>query len=247
MARRCSVVGCENEYLTAGLCAMHKARLDRHGNPEYVSTPLENFMRKVEKKPSGCWIWTGGTGKGYGRFRYEGKTITSPRAAYLLFKGKPEGFERLNVCHSCDVPLCVNPDHLFVGTTQENVDDKMKKNRHKTAKGAEQPMAKLDDEKVLFIRECDLSGPELAAKFGVSRSLITSIRRGTKWPHVGGKRTGALLHVSGESHPQAKITSDDVREIRASSLSVRELSEKFGVKVMTIYDIKHRRTWKHVV
>ena len=183
MARRCSVVGCDNEYLTSGLCAMHKGRLERHGNPEYQSPDIkELFMRHINKHENGCWLWTGGQGRGYGRFRIGDKLVVASRASFVLFKN--EELTKKLVCHHCDNPLCVNPEHLFQGTIQDNVDDKMKKGRHKTLHGIEQKNAKLNDDAVRQIKNGIMSRSKMAMHFDVSLSLIKAIRAGKRWKHV---------------------------------------------------------------
>ena len=91
----------------------------------------ENFMQKIEKVPfSGCWIWMGsGNKKGYGTiFLDKWSNVLAHRASYMMFKGPLN--KGMFVCHKCDVPSCVNPDHLFLGTSGDNVRDMVSKNRH---------------------------------------------------------------------------------------------------------------------
>ncbi len=91
-------------------------------------TREERFWTKVDKTGD-CWIWTAASLGGYGQFGTEHGTSGAHRFSYGLANGPiPSG---LNVCHSCDTPLCVKPDHLFVGTQQENVIDSYDKGRHK--------------------------------------------------------------------------------------------------------------------
>lgn len=82
---------------------------------------------------SGCWIWEKALSVGYGSFRHEGKTYSAHRAAYEQAKGPiPDG---LHILHECDIRSCCNPDHLFLGTNQDNINDSMQKGRRKGPKG----------------------------------------------------------------------------------------------------------------
>jgi DNA-binding transcriptional regulator YdaS (Cro superfamily) len=87
---------------------------------------LNKFMKKVVKQPDGCWLWSGANNYKYGHFTL-GNEIYAHRSSYILHGNEiPEG---MLVLHKCDVPLCVNPNHLFLGTHAENMQDKVKKNR----------------------------------------------------------------------------------------------------------------------
>lgn len=90
---------------------------------------LERFEEKYIPEPmSGCWLWIGSCDKdGYGRFWFNGKLRKSHRVSYQKFVGPiPEGKD---ICHKCDVPSCVNPDHLWVGDARANALDMMQKGR----------------------------------------------------------------------------------------------------------------------
>jgi hypothetical protein len=91
-------------------------------------TYLERFNQKVEKTDT-CWLWTGAkNSKGYGAMSYNGKGTSDHRLSYILHKGEiPDG---LIICHTCDNPQCVNPDHLWAGTSSDNMKDMFKKDRH---------------------------------------------------------------------------------------------------------------------
>lgn len=92
---------------------------------------LSRFQAKINKTDT-CWLWTASVSiKGYGFFRLSRVTIYAHRIAYWLAYGIDPG--SLLVCHTCDTPACVNPDHLFLGTHKDNQDDKVKKNRQSHA------------------------------------------------------------------------------------------------------------------
>lgn len=252
--RKCQVDGCIKEGKIEKFCAKHYNRKQKYGDPlagpvYYGHLPeKERFMMYVEKMPeSGCWHWRGAFAGGYGRFRMGYKNVAAHRASLLMFSTPPENFQKLLACHKCDNPRCVNPDHLFIGTHQDNIDDKMSKGRHATGHGVDYKHAKLTEDDVLEIRASELTVRELALKFGVTTSNITAIQTGKRWKHVGGKiRRHTEKHVFGETHPQSKLDAEKVRFIRNSDLSIRELAEHFGLAIMTVYDARLRRSWKHI-
>lgn len=101
------------------------------------------FERFVLRMDSGCWEWQGARKQGvrpYGFFSINGRQFTAHRVCWNLYRGAiPAG---LHVCHHCDNPPCVNPEHLFLGTAKDNAQDKVKKGRHhKTLKLNPQEMA----------------------------------------------------------------------------------------------------------
>lgn len=141
------------------------------------------FWEKVSPEPnSGCWLWLGAfdTG-GYGHIGINRKMRIAHRVSYEMYKDKiPEG---QNVCHSCDNRACVNPDHLFLGTHQENMADRNIKGRQ--SKGSTHGPAKLTEAKVVEIRSAKgVSQRALAAQYGVSRSAVVDILKGKNWAHL---------------------------------------------------------------
>lgn len=97
-----------------------------------MKTLRERFSEYVIPEPnSGCWLWLGATAKGgYGKLKLNKsrKVAAAPRVSMYLFRDFDLSDPR-DICHVCDVPLCVNPDHLFVGTRSENLRDMIKKRR----------------------------------------------------------------------------------------------------------------------
>jgi hypothetical protein len=148
--------------------------------PGYNGTPEERFLKYVDKSGD-CWIWTGTkVGNGYGHFRGRNGLILSHRFSYEQYIGPiPEG---MNVLHSCDNPVCVNPQHLFLGTHTENMRDMWGKGR-KSHRGEKNSRAILTLKNVAEIRsmEGEFSRKELSERYGVSRSTIGSIITNKSW------------------------------------------------------------------
>lgn len=151
-------------------------------NPYHSDMELkERFIQKVYPEPNtGCWLWFGSYDKdGYGNFTINRLPVRSHRISYLLFKG--EIGDKL-VLHSCDVAGCVNPDHLFLGTHKDNINDKLSKNRG--SKGENHGMSKLKGEQVREIRSSTCSNRKLAKKYNVDRKLIIEIKKHNIWKHI---------------------------------------------------------------
>ena len=151
---------------------------------KFKSVP--DFWSHVEIQDSGCWLWTGRVGaNGYGQ---TGRKSSAHRIAWSLenLREVPEG---MLVCHHCDTPLCVNPDHLWIGTQAENVRDMKSKRRLKPAVlyGVEQKNAILNDDAVREIRRRRASGErviDLAHAYGICPSLASMVSTGRVWRHV---------------------------------------------------------------
>jgi hypothetical protein len=87
----------------------------------------DRFLNKINKTDS-CWLWTGAlNSKGYGSIRIDGKSVGTHVYSYKLYKG--EVSEGLLVCHTCDIPNCVNPEHLWLGNSKDNAVDMVNKGR----------------------------------------------------------------------------------------------------------------------
>jgi len=154
-------------------------------NPQPIEVRF--YERTLPEPNSGCWLWTGDIeGGGYGclllRKIKVGPTwkkvrVKAHRVSWELHRGViPEGME---VCHTCDLPCCVNPDHLFVGTHKQNMDDRDRKGR--VARWERAPHAKVTRGQVAEIRASHDTGFVLADRFGISFQTISEIRRGLIW------------------------------------------------------------------
>jgi len=154
-----------------------------------ASPVKERILSNIEiVTESGCWIWRLEVNNwGYGKIKIKGRTVSAHRASYSEFIGGIP--DKLCVLHRCDVPSCVNPDHLFLGTHQDNSDDRGRKGRAKGAikrerHGEANPNAKLTEKKVLEIRSSKEPSDILAKKYNVSSGYISEIKAGKKWSYL---------------------------------------------------------------
>jgi hypothetical protein len=146
-----------------------------------VRAKFESMIRKGSG--SECWPWLRGKNtSGYEIFCVGPDRIIASRASWEIFCGPiPAGFQLL---HKCDVPACVNPSHLFLGTVQDNVSDMWAKGRAVVRRGDRNHASKLTAEDVIAIRSSDMSLTKLAAKYGISRASVSAARRGLTWSHI---------------------------------------------------------------
>lgn len=151
----------------------------------------ERLLLRSADGPNGCRLWTGGVkSSGYGQLWVGGANVSAHRLAYERANGPiPDG---LHVLHRCDVPACINPAHLFLGTHAENMADKVNKGRHKVGdrRGENNSFAKLSEAEALAISaRIDLGEDTgtLADTFGVSRSTINNIKQGAAWSYLTGR------------------------------------------------------------
>lgn len=157
----------------------------------FEPSPLskDRLLTGVKKnQKTGCWLWQRSCNNyGYGYLHSNKKRHAAHRVAYELYKGPIP--PKMLVCHTCDTPNCINPDHLFLGTPAENQKD-MKLKKRSTI-GEANPMAKLTEDDVIAIRractEFGLQQKDVAIVWGVSKASINNIMRGLVWSHVHGK------------------------------------------------------------
>lgn len=179
-------------------CSRTCYKAARSTTGEITPADIARFWSQVDKSGE-CWVWIGSryTRGGYGRCRpyYRSGQRKAHRVSYELAYGPiPEG---MCVCHRCDNPPCVRPDHLFLGTSEENTYDMFQKGRaggvmnpQKRPVGERCSYAKLTDAQVAEIRaryaQGGISQRQLGELYGVSRSTICNIVMNTAWKHVAG-------------------------------------------------------------
>lgn len=140
----------------------------------------------IPEPNSGCLLWFGNERAGYGRVPVctgSNKKKGAHVAAWELYHGRsvPEG---MDVLHKCDVAGCIEPTHLFLGTHDDNMADKVAKGRAASMPGSQHPCAKLTEAKVARILVDPRTLKALAAEHNVSESTISLIRRRKTWRHV---------------------------------------------------------------
>lgn len=211
------------------------------------------FYNSIEEPNTGCRLWMGDLRRadGYGFLRVEGKTYLAHRLSYEVTYGPiPPG---LFVCHRCDTPQCINPDHLFLGTAADNNADMKRKGRKPV--GSKAGGAKLTEAQIAEIDRLRRTGEScttIAARFGVVPQQIARIIRRAEWAHIpadpiASKMPPALLR--GHFHHASKLTEADVtairKRVRAGEMKAH-LAREFGVTPTLIGNIIKRRCWKHI-
>lgn len=146
-------------------------------------TLRERFEEKYVPCPmSGCWLWTASVIRtGYGRILGSGRQLElAHRLAWMLYRGPIP--DDLNVLHKCDVPGCVNPDHLYLGTPKQNAVDRVIRGRQ--PRGENMPISRLTEKDIVPIRQSTIGTQALAKLYGVGKRTIGQVRARETWRHV---------------------------------------------------------------
>lgn len=214
----------------------------------------DRVWSRVVKTGAGCWEWAGNrSALGYGIVTVQHSTrLRAHRVAWELANGPiPDG---VAVCHRCDNPPCINPDHLFLGTHADNMRDMVGKARQ--PHGARNARAKLTADQVAELRAARARGEplaSLASRFGLTKSGACHVAKGRAWKHAPmpeGAVTGRMPFLAGERVANAKLTAGDVVRLRAACRAgstiraaaatvpgVTEVAARYAVRGIT---------WKHL-
>ena len=161
------------------------------GLPNWKTWNMKSIRQRILESStlnlvSGCWEWDKTIGRGgYGKIQINKAQVTASRASYEEFIGPiPDG---MLVCHKCDNRRCCNPEHLFLGTHQDNADDMLSKSR--SMHGSWHYKATIDESQAVAVFEMIKSGAtnsEIQGELGVGKNVIQSIKAGFSWNHVTG-------------------------------------------------------------
>lgn len=149
---------------------------------EYENETKRRLLTKIKVDDSDCWIWFGGDNGRYPIIRYKRKNFFAHRLSFELFKNQKIGDKF--VCHTCDKSLCINPDHLFLGSHKDNMKDASSKKR--MAFGEKHYQCKLKNENIKEIQilaKCGLSQSQVCEIFGISQTDVSAILRKKNWKY----------------------------------------------------------------
>ena len=183
IAHRCGHRACVNPaHLTlASTCSRGEPQAHDPRPIVLAADDIERFWSKVDtSSKDGCWLWTATLTHGYGSFWLAGTNARAHRVAYTLAHGTIP--DDLCVCHRCDNPRCVNPEHLFLGTNAENQADKVAKQRH--SRGESHGAARMTFEDAVEIRRLAARGVKrtaIATRFKVSRAVVHAVLANRIW------------------------------------------------------------------
>lgn len=152
-------------------------------------TFLENAFSRIQEMSipepnSGCWLWMGAVTRNdsYGTISFDGRQWKAHRLAFKLTYGPiPDG---LYVCHRCDNPACVNPEHLFLGTHLDNMKDRDHKQRRRAPRGELNSSAKLADKLIEEVRSAAGTQTAIAERFGIHQTTVSQIKLRKTWAHL---------------------------------------------------------------
>lgn len=154
-------------------------------NLDFSIADLFRWDRSFRVTP-GCWEWNlYKVPRGYGMFAVKSHMYSAHRVSWMIYNGTIP--DNMHICHRCDNPSCVNPDHLWLGTNKDNVDDSVRKGRRFSAAGSLNGFSKLTENDVIRIRAARASGATckyIAGKFNINLMYVYDIINRRCWKHI---------------------------------------------------------------
>lgn len=194
----------------------------------------------------GCWGWKASINhRGYGAIRFKNKKMNAHRASWIIHTGIDP--KEKNVCHKCDNRLCCNPDHLFLGTHQDNMDDMLQKGRRVNIKGEQCPWAKLTQQDIhmmLALFEKGFTNKAVGKLFNIHGATAGEIKRGEIWGHVGDRS-----RIIKKNTHEKKLDSQTVLLVRKrldNNEKPTDIALDYNLNTTSIYNIKAGKTWKNI-
>lgn len=190
-----------------------------------------------------CIEWPGRRNKqGYGITTGKNRGLAHRKAWESVHGPIPPG---VILRHKCDNPPCTKVSHLEPGTRRKNSEDMVERGR--SQKGETHTQHKLTEQEVRAILSSSEPSGALAAKYGVTSHHIAKLRRREEWGHLDVEVAPYPdQRKRGEDNGNAKLTADQIRSIRASTSKQVDIAAQYGVSPLTISQIRHRKTWRHI-
>lgn len=220
--------------------------LSDNKNKESAITRINKYTNK--KSVEECWEWISTINdNGYAKISIGGRQglyARTSRVVYYLYYGNYN--EELIICHKCDNPSCVNPNHLFLGNHKDNTDDMYKKNRQSEPpvyKGEDHGNSKLTDQEVISIYNSSDTVKNIAIQYNICTLTVYRIKKGEGWKHLNliPKTFAPFVPIS-----IGKLSKEDVYFIRKSELPNTKLAEIFNYDASSIGKIKKGKLYKNI-
>ncbi len=207
-------------------------------------TNLKNRVRSKMKIGPDCWLWTGGTHDppdNYGYLYVMGRYTGAHRAAYAVLV---DDFDAsLHVLHNCDNPMCVRPNHLFLGTNLDNQADRATKLRGRRKLNASTVLS------ILSFNQAGMTQYEIAESVGIGQSSVRDVLTGETYKSFKKESAYKVQKSRGEKNTNSKLTDSKVRVIRrmlSNGVPCSRIAARFGVWPSTIAFVRDGKTWRHV-
>jgi hypothetical protein len=215
------------------------------GRSKGTTLPIAPRFWPLINKTENCWLWLGPTEEPHPGYIRGAPSIGKDRPHRVSWKLHFGDIPKdLEVCHKCDNPLCVRPDHLFLGTHLENMQDAQNKNRLVGNKGQLfgelHPLSKLTIESVRSIRTRPYEQYSvLANEFNVSIATISDIQKGRTWNEP--KHNLPAAPQLGIRRKINSVIADIIRESKKAGI---ELAAEYGISTTLVSQIKNNQAWK---